>query len=193
MKITIDTNDILIVPQDIKWVKFKPPMTVVMWSDNVGTTVRCRDGDKFSYETGLLMCIAKRFFGNNGSFNDVLNEWVWSNGWDEIEETEIKEPSGSNIAHQECIEYNEKTIFDNIEIKRDLKDVIRKFITDKDALELIKVALSTDHLPEMFFEALPMPSYLKCNFNMLPDDVKKRTTRPILKIIEDMERAIYEY
>lgn len=180
MRITIDTNDLVIVPQDIEWVKYKPPMTVVMWKDGVGTTVKCHEDDEFNCETGLLMCIAKRLFGNKGAFNEVLKTWVPADEKD-------------SVAHKEYITYDEKTIFDSVEVKRDLKDVIRTFITDKDTLELIKMSLSTHHLPDMFFEALPMPDYLKRNFNMLPEGVKDKTTKPILKIIEDMERAIYEY
>ena len=186
MRITVDTDDLIIVPQDIEWVKYKPPVTVVMWKDGVGTSVTCRE-KVFRPQTELLMCIAKRFFGNSDAVYDVLYKWV-----SEIYIEDECEDEGA-VTHQDYIAYDEKTIFDNIEVKRDLKDVIRTFITDQDTLELIKMSLTTHHLPEMFFEALPMPDYLKRNFNMLPEGVKEKTTKPILKIIEDMERAIYEY
>lgn len=190
MRITIDTDDLVIVPQDIKWVKFKPPMTVVMWKDGIGTTVKCHRDDTFNYETGLLMCIAKRFFGNAGAFNNVLDTWVWNN--DELKPKETKKKK-TEPAHSEYIKYNEKTIFDNIEVKRDIKDAVRPYITNREKLNIIKASLETYYLPEIFFDALPMPDYLKNNFNMLPDSVKEKTIRPILKIIDDMERAIYEY
>lgn len=186
MRITVDTDDLIIVPQDIRWVKSKPPVTVVMWSDGVGTTVTCQD-EVFDPKRELLTCIAKRFFGNSDAIYEVLAEWI------DDEECDVEEECANIHTHQDYIAYDEKTIFDNIEVKRDLKDVIRTFITDQDTLELVKMSLATHHLPDMFFEALPMPDYLKRNFNMLPESVKEKTTRPILKIIEDMERAIYEY
>lgn len=60
----------------IERVIFNDPATVVMWNDGTKTVVKCQDGDTYDKQTGLLMCIAKKHFGNAGSFNDVLHEWV---------------------------------------------------------------------------------------------------------------------
>lgn len=60
----------------VKEVVFNPPCTIVNWSDGEKTVVRCQEGDAYDKRTGLLLCIAKRSFGNNGSYNDVLNEFA---------------------------------------------------------------------------------------------------------------------
>lgn len=55
---------------------FNDPATIVFWNDGTKTVVKCQEGDIYDEQTGLLMCIAKKFFGNNGRFNDILREWV---------------------------------------------------------------------------------------------------------------------
>lgn len=59
----------------IKEVIFNDPVTVVNWADGKKTIVRCQEGDTYDKRTGLLLCIAKRVFGNKGRYNDVLNKW----------------------------------------------------------------------------------------------------------------------
>ncbi len=59
----------------IKEVIFNDPVTVVNWADGKKTIVRCQEGDTYDERTGLLLCIAKRMFGNKGKYNDVLNKW----------------------------------------------------------------------------------------------------------------------
>lgn len=59
----------------IKEVIFNNPVTVVNWADGKKTIVRCQEGDIYDKRTGLLLCIAKRMFGNKGKYNDVLNKW----------------------------------------------------------------------------------------------------------------------
>lgn len=60
----------------IKEVIYNDPATVVVWADGVKTVVRCQDGDVYDKRTGLLMCIAKRSFGNTSVYNDVLNKYA---------------------------------------------------------------------------------------------------------------------
>jgi hypothetical protein len=67
----------------IKKVHFNPPMTVVIWEDGTKTIVKCQDGDDYSKETGLALCISKKAFGNKGNFNDIFKKWI-----PEEEETE---------------------------------------------------------------------------------------------------------
>lgn len=50
------------------------PATVVFWKDGTKTVVKCHGDDVFSERVGLLMCIAKKAYGGNGAFNDVLAE-----------------------------------------------------------------------------------------------------------------------
>lgn len=60
----------------IKNVIFNNPATVVMWSDGTKVVVKCQPGDVYSKETGLALCIAKKFLGNKGNFNDVFKQWI---------------------------------------------------------------------------------------------------------------------
>lgn len=50
------------------------PATIVFWKDGTKTVVKCHGDDVFSERVGLLMCIAKRAYGDKGAFNDVLDE-----------------------------------------------------------------------------------------------------------------------
>lgn len=63
-------------PKDIKDVIFNKPATIILWNDGTKTVVKCQDGDEYSEELGLAMCIAKKALGNKGNFNDVFKKWV---------------------------------------------------------------------------------------------------------------------
>lgn len=63
-------------PMEIKRVYFNDPVTVVIWADGTKTIVRCQEGDVYSKETGLALCIAKKALGNKGNFNDVFHKWI---------------------------------------------------------------------------------------------------------------------
>ena len=60
---------------EIEKVVFNCPATVVLWKDGTKTVVKCQEGDEYSKETGLAMCIAKRAFGNKGRYNYVFKKW----------------------------------------------------------------------------------------------------------------------
>lgn len=60
----------------IKNVIFNDPATIVLWEDGTKTVVKCQDGDIYSRETGLALCIAKKAFGNKGNFNEVFKKWI---------------------------------------------------------------------------------------------------------------------
>lgn len=64
---------------DIEKVIFNDPATIVFWADGTKTVVKCDEEDIYDEQTGLLMCIAKKVFGNNGKFNDILREWGGNN------------------------------------------------------------------------------------------------------------------
>jgi hypothetical protein len=51
-------------------------MTIVIWDDGTKTTVKCQEGDIFSKETGLALCIAKKSLGNMPNFNNVFKKWI---------------------------------------------------------------------------------------------------------------------
>lgn len=63
-------------PFTIKKVHFNDPATIVIWADGTKTVVKCSEEDIYDPQTGLLMCIAKKAYGNKGKFNDILREWV---------------------------------------------------------------------------------------------------------------------
>lgn len=51
---------------------FNEPATVVYWIDGTKTVVICQEGDVYDRRTGLLLCCAKKLFGNTGRYNDIL-------------------------------------------------------------------------------------------------------------------------
>lgn len=60
---------------EIKNVKFNGPATIVFWADGAKTVVKCQDGDDYSEEVGLAMCIVKKAFGNKSNYNDIFKKW----------------------------------------------------------------------------------------------------------------------
>lgn len=56
-------------------VKFNGPATIVFWADGTKTVVKCQDGDDYSEEVGLAMCIVKKVFGNKSKYNDIFKKW----------------------------------------------------------------------------------------------------------------------
>lgn len=60
----------------IKNVYFNNPATVVLWDDGTKTVVKCQDGDTYSKETGLALCVAKKAMGNKGNYNDIFRKWI---------------------------------------------------------------------------------------------------------------------
>lgn len=61
---------------EIVKVIFNDPATVVIWNDGTKTVVKCQPGDTYSKETGLALCIAKKYLGNKGNFNEVFKKWI---------------------------------------------------------------------------------------------------------------------
>lgn len=61
---------------EITNVYFNDPVTVVLWDDGTKTIVKCQDGDVYSEETGLSLCITKKALGNMPNFNNVFRKWV---------------------------------------------------------------------------------------------------------------------
>ena len=61
---------------EIKNVIFNDPATIVFWEDGTKTVVKCQDGDEFDPEKGLAMAIAKKAYGNNGSYCNKLKKWL---------------------------------------------------------------------------------------------------------------------
>ena len=61
---------------EIKNVIFNYPATIVFWEDGTKTVVKCQDGDEFDPEKGLAMAIAKKAYGNKGSYCNKMKKWL---------------------------------------------------------------------------------------------------------------------
>ena len=59
----------------IKKVKFNPPATIVFWTDNTKTIVKCQ-GEDYDPEKGLAMCISKKMLGDKGNYYEVFKKWL---------------------------------------------------------------------------------------------------------------------
>ena len=59
----------------IERVIFHDPATIVYWEDGTKTVVKAQN-EKFDKEKGLLAAIAKKVYGNKGSFNNVIKHFT---------------------------------------------------------------------------------------------------------------------
>lgn len=60
----------------IKRVEFNKPWTIVVWNDGTVTRCKCQKGDKFNKETGLAICIAKKFYAENENiYHEMVRKW----------------------------------------------------------------------------------------------------------------------
>lgn len=64
------------IPVAIVDVIFNNPATIVFWTDNTKTVVKCGKDETFDPEKGLAMAIAKKFYGNKGSYNNEFKRWM---------------------------------------------------------------------------------------------------------------------
>ena len=60
---------------NIRKVVFNDPATIVFWSDNTKTVVKCGPDDIFDKEKGLAMAIVKKMAGNDSRFHKVFKKW----------------------------------------------------------------------------------------------------------------------
>ena len=51
---------------------FNGPATIVKWSDGTKTVVKCQEGDEYSKQTGLLMCVFKKAFGAKNDLDKMI-------------------------------------------------------------------------------------------------------------------------
>lgn len=67
----------------IKEVIFNPPATIVFWSDNTKTVVKCDyEYEEYDPEKGIAMAIAKKLIGDNKrDYYNVFRHWMkkWEN------------------------------------------------------------------------------------------------------------------
>ena len=60
----------------IKNVIFNDPATIVFWTDNTKTVVKCQEGEKFDPEKGLTMAYFKKMHGNKGHYFEEIKKWT---------------------------------------------------------------------------------------------------------------------
>ena len=60
----------------IKKVIFNYPATIVLWTDESKTVVKCQDGDIYDPEKGLAMAISKKALGNKGNYCNEFKKWL---------------------------------------------------------------------------------------------------------------------
>lgn len=103
---------------EIENVIFNPPATVVFWNDGTKTVVKCGDMDLYSRETGLAMCIAKKVYGNKGSYFNEFKKWIKPD-WTYTE----------NAAYAEIMKMINKTRNKNND-KNTANDIVKKMNPD---------------------------------------------------------------
>lgn len=59
----------------IRKVIFNDPATIVLWEDGTKTVVKCHN-EQYDPEKGLAMAIAKKAFGNRGSYYGVFKKYL---------------------------------------------------------------------------------------------------------------------
>ena len=58
---------------NINRVIFRHPATIVFWADDTKTVVKVQNNEPFDPEKGLAMAIAKKVYGNKGSYFDNIS------------------------------------------------------------------------------------------------------------------------
>ena len=71
-EVEITINDI---SKYIKNVIFNPPATIILWDDGTKTVVKTQGDDVFDPEKGFAMAVAKKIFGNKGSYYNEVKKW----------------------------------------------------------------------------------------------------------------------
>lgn len=66
------------MPEIVK-VIFNKPATIVFWSDDTKTIVKCSDNEPFDKEKGLAMAIVKKVYGNCGNYYNEFKKWLPKN------------------------------------------------------------------------------------------------------------------
>ena len=63
-------------PMRIENVIFNGPATIVFWSDDTKTVVKCGANDKLDREKGLALAISKKMLGNEGNYFNEFKRWL---------------------------------------------------------------------------------------------------------------------
>jgi hypothetical protein len=155
-------NDIFRGYLAIEKVHFSGPVTAVIWNDHTKTVVRCQDGEDFDPEKGLAMAIAKKMFGNKGSYYDVFKEWI------------PEEEVGSTV---------EISIKDMFEKARDAVDKLSRrfgdsYILDRDKERNVQATYKkqTCHTCKHYDEPMGVEPCMSCEHYINWESAKKEPT-----------------
>lgn len=96
------------VPLSIKKVIFNDPCTIILWSDNTKTIVKCGENEKYDPEKGMAMAISKKFLGNKGNYYETFKKWL----------PEDEEPIEFNVSFKDAL--------------TNLKETMRNFYMSED-------------------------------------------------------------
>lgn len=61
----------------IKRVIFSDPATIIFWTDDTKTVVKCQKNDTYDKEKGFVMAYLKKLLGNDNAFNKEIYKWVY--------------------------------------------------------------------------------------------------------------------
>lgn len=80
----------------IKKVIFNPPATIVFWSDNTKTVVKCDpQQDVYDPEKGIAMAVTKKMLGNNKyEYYNIFKHWLKK--WDKQKQLKYRTVTDSN-------------------------------------------------------------------------------------------------
>lgn len=60
---------------EVKKVIWNDKACIVIWKDGTKTVVKCQEGDDWSGEVGLMAAFSKKLFGNDNTFNKIINRY----------------------------------------------------------------------------------------------------------------------
>lgn len=61
---------------EIEKVIYNDPATVILWTDGSKTVVKCQEGDAYDPQKGFLLCVFKKYFGDNkGNYNNIIKKY----------------------------------------------------------------------------------------------------------------------
>lgn len=84
----------------VEKVIFHDPATIVYWSDNTRTVVKCQLGDTFDPKLGFLLAVCKKACGNKGNYNELLKEHVPGYGKKEPEAEHKTKPTVAEMREE---------------------------------------------------------------------------------------------
>ena len=99
---------------EVKKVIWNKKACIVLWEDGTKTVVKCQDGDQWNNEVGLMAAFSKKLFGNDNTFNKVINRYcsVFFNEDERIQKgLEKMHKRFSKVFEDGCVDVLTKAIY----------------------------------------------------------------------------------